>query len=125
MGNLLDDHRTDVNLGDSRGWALLRFAIRWGYKGIIRLIPGNERVEVNVHGLGNEMLLYVTVNVENEAVVVGLLLEDHGMEVGPWGKDDRTPLNLSGCCRYTGAVRALLKDHRVELIPVMGTVGRR
>lgn len=125
MGNLLDDHKTGVNLGDSRGWAPLRFAIRWGYKGITRLLLGDERVEVNVHGLGNEMLLYITVNVENEAVVVGFLLEDDWIEVDPWSKDDRTPLNLSACYGYTGAVRALLKDHRAELTPVMGTVGRR
>lgn len=74
---------------------------------------------MNVHGL------YITVNVENEAVVVGLLLGDDSVEADPRGNDDRTPLNLSACCGHTKAVRALLGHHRVELIPVTGTVGRR
>jgi len=48
-------HRTDVNLGDSSGWAPLRFAVRWGYGDVTWLPLGDERVEVDVRDLENEV----------------------------------------------------------------------
>jgi len=70
-------HRTDVNLGDSSGWAPLRFAVRWGYRDVTWLPLGDRRSRGGCSRPGERGAGSV------DSEVVGLLVKDGRIGIDP------------------------------------------